>query len=43
MIKCIRAIIHGMNDTVQWILDVSERIRELRDQLDRLDAQRASV
>src|ERR1051325_3727017 len=32
-----------MSDTVQHILDLSERLRELRGQLDRLDAERAAV
>jgi len=32
-----------MSDSVQRILDLSARLRELRDQLDRLDAERAAV
>jgi septal ring factor EnvC (AmiA/AmiB activator) len=32
-----------MSDTVQRILDLSARLRELRGQLDRLDAERAVV
>ena len=32
-----------MSDTVQRILDLSARLRELRGQLDRLDAERAAV
>ncbi len=32
-----------MNDSIQRVLDISVRLRELRDQLDRLDAERAAV
>jgi septal ring factor EnvC (AmiA/AmiB activator) len=32
-----------MNDNVQKVLDLSARLRELRDQLDKLDAERAAV
>ena len=42
-IRCIRAIIRCMNDDVQKVLDLSARLRELCDQLDRLDAERAAV
>ena len=32
-----------MNDSVQQVLNLSARLRDLRDQLDRLDAERAAV
>jgi hypothetical protein len=32
-----------MSDSVQAVLDLSARLRELRDHLDRLDAERAAV
>lgn len=32
-----------MNDDIQKLLDLSARLRELRDQLDKLDAERAAV
>ena len=32
-----------MSDGVQHILDIATRLRELRGQLDRLDAERAEV
>jgi len=32
-----------MSDSIQRVLDLSARLRELRDQLDRLDVERAAV
>lgn len=32
-----------MNDSIQRVLDLSTRLRELREQFDRLDAERAAV
>jgi hypothetical protein len=43
MVQVIHDMIRVMNDSVQRVLDLSARLRELRDQLDRLDAERASV
>ena len=41
--RAIHARIRGMNYDVQRVLDLSARLRELRDQLDRLDVERAAV
>jgi septal ring factor EnvC (AmiA/AmiB activator) len=43
LIRLTHVFIQDMSDTVQHILDLSERLRELRGQLDRLDAERAAV
>src|ERR1044072_5611309 len=41
--QCVHAIIRCMSDSVQRVLDLSARLRELREQLDRLDAERTAV
>src|SRR2546423_12796938 len=43
MIRCIHARIRGMNDNVQQVLSLSATLRELCEQLDKLDAERAAV
>ena len=42
LIRDTHVSIQGMSDTVQHILDLSARLRDLGGQLDKLDAQRAS-